>query len=203
MIFNRSIPPFHFRNYIDYRPILRQDFQYRCAYCLMHEYFLGGEAGCCIDHHRPMTGSFARPDLIVDYSNLFWCCRECNENKSNSWPPPEDYNIGLRFLDPCQPEDDHNLHWRIDLDGVLVPLTPTGLYTDRKLKLWRPFLQQHREKTYRLQEELNYLVRSLRAKHIPDAQRILLEKRLEDTQQWLDPPIYDRPRNADNNSSSL
>jgi hypothetical protein len=197
MIFRRSIPKRLYRDYNDYRTRLRQDFQYRCAYCLLHEYFLGGEAGCCIDHHRPLRGRYARPDLIADYNNLYWCCRECNENKGDFWPSPDDYHSGLRFLDPCQPQDDHDLHWRILPNGTLEPLTLTGKYTIRRLKLWRPFLQHHRAKTCLLQEEIHDLERRLNVKNLPVEQRSLLERRLQDIQQWLDPPVFHRPRGAD------
>src|SRR5579871_1008119 len=197
MIFQRSVPERLYRDYTGYRPLLRQDFQYRCAYCLLHEYFLGGEAGCCIDHHRPMHGQYARLDLFADYNNLYWCCRECNENKGDAWPSPEDYKAGLRFLDPCQPQDDHNLHWRVLPSGVLEPLTPTGRYTIRKLKLWRPFLQHHRAKIFRLQEEARLLEGRLDAKSLSVRQRSLIEQHLNDIKQWLEPSIFDRPRDDD------
>jgi len=71
MIFQRSVPAYPYKDYHDYRPLLRRDFHCLCAYCLMHEYFLGGEAGCCIDHHHPVQGPYARPDLIAEYSNLY------------------------------------------------------------------------------------------------------------------------------------
>ena len=124
MIFTRSLPPKTYRDYNAYRPFLRLDFRFRCAYCLRHEFFLGGEAGCCIDHHRPLRGPYARPDLATDYTNLYWCCRECNENKADTWPSPEEAARGWRLLDPCQPEDDHDLHLRVLTDGSLEALTP-------------------------------------------------------------------------------
>lgn len=194
MIFHRSTPPLQYRDYADYRPLLRQDFTYRCAYCLMHEYYLGGESGCCIDHHRPVHGLFGRPDLITNYTNLYWCCRECNENKGDIWPSIEDYNAGLRFIDPCQPEDDHDLHWKVLADGVLQPLTTTGLYTIQHLKLWRPFLQHHRAKRYQLQEEIQSLKRLLAGKRMSREQRSMLEHHLNDIEQRLEPPVFDRPR---------
>lgn len=194
MIFRRSLPQRPYQDYIDYRPLLRHDFQYRCAYCLMHEYYLGGEAGCCIDHHRPLHGPHARPDLIVDYNNLYWCCRECNENKGDAWPSPEDYEIGLRFLDPCLPEDDHDLHWRVLPSGILEPLTPTGKYTIRRLKLWRPFLQHHRARIFQLQEEVHALEQRLSARQLSAEQRALWEHRLDEIKQWLEPPVFNRPR---------
>jgi len=166
MFFHRSVPKRAYRDYANYRPRLRRDFQYRCAYCLMHEYFLGGEAGCCIDHHRPVKGRFARPDLIADYRNLYWCCPECNENEGDTWPSPEMIAQGKRFLDPCQPEDDHDRHWRTLANGDLEPLTLAGEYTIEQLKLWRPFLRHHRAKTFQLQEEALTLERLLNAKHV-------------------------------------
>ena len=110
MVFTRRVITRTYADYTRYRPALRQDFLYRCAYCLRHEYFLGGEAGCVIDHHRPKGGLYARPDLLTVYQNLYWCCHECNGNKGDTWPAPEQYTAGQRFLDPCKPEYDHNLH---------------------------------------------------------------------------------------------
>lgn len=111
MIFTRSVPPAVFADYTRYRRLLRFDFHYRCAYCLTHEFFLGGEAGCEIDHYRPQRGAYARPDLVNVYENLYWSCRECNQNKGDTWPTPEEVAAGHRFLDPCAAHDDHNLHW--------------------------------------------------------------------------------------------
>jgi len=64
MIFHRSIAVRRYQNHTAYRSLLRRDFQYRCAYCLTHEFYLGDEAGCCIDHHRPIKGRYASPDVI-------------------------------------------------------------------------------------------------------------------------------------------
>jgi hypothetical protein len=193
MIFQRSIPERLFKDYTDYRPLLRRDFRHRCAYCLVHEYFLGGEAGCCIDHHHPVHGAYARPDLIADYTNLFWCCRECNENKGSTWPSQTDYNAGLRFLNPCNSADDHDLHWRVLPSGILEPLTPAGRYTIRYLKLWRPILQHHRAKTLQLFEDAQILERDLSSKSSTFSQRARLI-RLAEIKEWLEPPVYDRPR---------
>lgn len=65
MIFRRSLDVLVLHNPLDYRDIyLRPDFQFRCAYCLTHEYyFLDGEAGQ-IDHHRPLH-PFTRQHLSV------------------------------------------------------------------------------------------------------------------------------------------
>lgn len=96
MIFRRSVPPRNYRDYTRYRKLLRADFQYRCAYCLTQEHPLGGEANFSIDHHRPRRGHYARPDLENVYTNLYWTCRECNENKADHWTSPEEEAQGFR-----------------------------------------------------------------------------------------------------------
>src|SRR5687767_10620000 len=117
MIFTRSVPQRVYTDYARYRPLLRGDFRHRCAYCLTHEFYVGGEAGCEIDHHRPQKGPSARPDLVNVYENLFWCCRECNQNKGDVWPSAQEQAQDQRFLDPCRTEDDHDLHWTTHPDG--------------------------------------------------------------------------------------
>ena len=39
MIFHRSIPKRRYQDYTAYRPLLRHDFQFRCAYCLTQEFY--------------------------------------------------------------------------------------------------------------------------------------------------------------------
>ena len=100
---------------------------------------------------------------------------------------------GQRFIDPCSPTDDHNHHWRTLSNGDLEPLTPAGEYTIEQLKLWRPFLQHHRAKTLLLQEEARMLEDRLTTKRLSTPRRSLLETRLRDITQRLEPPIFDRP----------
>jgi hypothetical protein len=194
MIFYRSQDVKSVRDYTQYRGILRVDFQFRCAYCLTHEYFLGGEAGCTIDHFQPLRGLVARPDLAATYSNLFWCCRECNENKGDSWPVPDQFRRGQHFLNPCNPEDDHDLHWRILPDGTLEPTTPAGEYTIEHLKLWRPQLMHHRARVIHYRSTLQQIDALLRDRDVDEQDRTLLEQRITEIESWLNPPVFDRPR---------
>ena len=194
MIFRRSVPPRRYRDYTRYRSLLRRDFQYRCAYCLTHERYLGGEAGCAIDHHRPQRGLYARPDLESAYANLYWTCRECNDNKADTWPGSEEEERGMRFLDPCVPEGDHDLHWRTNPDGSLEAITSTGEYTIEYLKLWRDQLTYHRARVYRWQRERDELVALLARKRMAPEMRARLETRLVELNAYLEPPMFDRPR---------
>lgn len=194
MIFIRSIPPRRYRDYTRYRSLLRRDFQYRCAYCLTHERYLGGEAGCAIDHHRPQQGPYARPDLVSEYRNLYWTCRECNDNKSDTWPGPEEAARGMEFLDPCIPGGDHNLHWRTISNGSVEPLTPVGEYTIENLMLWRDQLRYHRARLHRWQRDRDELVGLLARKKMSPEVRARLEARILDLNEYLEPLVFDRPR---------
>ncbi len=183
-----------YSDYTQYRSLLRTDFQYRCAYCLRHEFFLGGEAGCCIDHHRPIRGAYAHPELIANYSNLYWCCRECNEYKGDTWPSVEKIERGFRFIDPCRPKDDHDLHLRILPDGTLEPLTSAGRYTSDTLRLWRKQLAHYRAEMARCQREVQEIQALLSQKRLPPEERRLLETLLLELLKWLEPPVFHRPR---------
>ncbi len=194
MIFHRSVPPKTYADYTQYHPLLRQDFQYRCAYCLRHKFFLGGEAGCCIDHRHPVHGPYARPDLLTDYTNLYWCCRECNEYKADAWQSPDVYARDFRFLDPCRPEDDHDLHLRVRPDGSLEILTNLGRYTCDTLRLWRAQLRHYRAEMLRCQQEVEQIRALLAQKVVSAEQRAILDALLIELLKWLEPPVFDRPR---------
>jgi hypothetical protein len=194
LVFTRSIPPVAYNDYTRYRSLLRLDFRYRCAYCLTPEFYVGGEAGCEIEHHRPQKGQSARPDLVHVYENLYWCCRECNQNKGDTWPSPEEFAQGRRFLDPCQPGDDHDLHWETQADGTLRALTPAGEYTIEQLMLWRDFLVFHRARCFRWQEEINNLRELLATRVVSPEQLEMLESRIRELQEWVQPPVFNRVR---------
>ncbi len=192
MIFVRSVPRRVYADYTRYRLLLRVDFRHRCAYCLRHEFFVGGEAGMEIDHHRPQAGASARPDLVSVYENLYWCCGECNQNKGDTWPTPADYDAGRRFLDPCRAEDDHDRHLRAGDDGTLTPLTEIGVYTSEHLLLWRESLAYHRARCLRWQTERQALLDVLATRAVPEAARAAIESRLAELGEWIAPPVFDR-----------
>ncbi|MBY0457436.1 MAG: HNH endonuclease, partial [Gemmataceae bacterium] len=77
------------RGYADYpsfRPWLRDEFVFRCAYCLRRETWGLVRGTFAIDHFLPVA---VRPDLAVDYDNLVYACTTCNVAKSaNELPSP-------------------------------------------------------------------------------------------------------------------
>ncbi|WP_395137785.1 HNH endonuclease [Armatimonas sp.] len=194
MVFTRRVLTRTYTDYTRYRPFLRQDFLYRCAYCLRHEYFLGGEAGCVIDHHRPQGGSYARPDLICVYENLYWCCNECNSIKGDTWPSSAEYTAARRFLDPCQAEDDHDLHYRVELGGSLTSLTTVGSYTIENLILWREQLVYHRANMIRWQQQYEELLRLREQYELTESAHEQTQARLSELASWIEPPVFNRPR---------
>ena len=196
MVFTRRTLRRTYADYIRYRPFLRQDFLFRCAYCLRNEYFVGGEAGCVIDHLRPQKGPYGRLDLVSVYENLYWCCSECNSIKGDTWPSPEETAAGRRFLDPCQPEDDHDLHWSVEEDGTLKALTHVGEYTIANLVLEREGLVYHRRQRLRWEREWAELLDALTKWELEEPVRSIVEARLAELASWIEPPIFHRPRRS-------
>jgi len=87
-----------------YRPCLRLDFAFRCAYGLAHEREVGPSenyGGFEIEHFRPQgLRKFRR--LANSYANLLWACPTCNRAKLHTWPGPEEAALGMRLVDPTE-----------------------------------------------------------------------------------------------------
>jgi len=85
-----------------YRPCLRLDFTFRCAYCLAHESEVSPSdkyGGFEVEHFKPKgRREFRR--FSNAYANLLWACHACNRAKSNKWPTEEETARGMRFVDP-------------------------------------------------------------------------------------------------------
>lgn len=78
-----------------FRPWLRDDFDFRCVYCLRRERWDTGSAVFAIDHFVPIS---IRPDLALDYENLLYSCATCNLRKGNrSIPDPMSTMISVNI----------------------------------------------------------------------------------------------------------
>jgi len=113
-----------------FRPYVRQDFHACCAYCLMHEFWAGGERNFELDHFQPVS---LFPERERDFYNLYYACHVCNQAKSDHWPPPTLEARGIGFVDLCA--DDWETHFRLLPDGNLTPLTEAARYTLLTLRL--------------------------------------------------------------------
>ncbi|HKB05158.1 MAG TPA: HNH endonuclease signature motif containing protein [Gemmataceae bacterium] len=61
-----------------FRPWLRDEFAFRCVYCLRRERWEPGRTAFEIDHLVPVAGA---PDLARTYDNLLYTCDVCNSVK--------------------------------------------------------------------------------------------------------------------------
>jgi hypothetical protein len=104
--------------YRQYRTCLRWDFGFSCAFCLLHEsdFRTMGAEGLglmSIEHFIPVSVDRSQAN---SYENCFYCCRLCNEARSNT--PLRD-GEGRRLLNPCR--DDWGSHYFLSEDDRLLP----------------------------------------------------------------------------------
>ena len=110
-----------YTQYSTYKEFLRDEFDFRCCYCLAREIWKDdGEFG--IDHWKP-KGDLLFAHLECVYENLVWACDTCNEAKKS---------ITVK-LEPLV--DDFSQHVAFGEKGKVVGLTPQGKGLVRKLKL--------------------------------------------------------------------
>lgn len=69
-----------------YRNWLRDEFAFRCVYCLDREQWNNYVGRFAVEHFQPVA---TRPDLRTEYDNLLYACNTCNLIKaSGSVPDP-------------------------------------------------------------------------------------------------------------------
>jgi hypothetical protein len=104
--------PLGYVNYQSYKPWLRDEFAFRCVYCLWRErWHCVGEDAFSMDH---LESRSAAPARICDYENLVYACCRCNSVKTDA----------LCVLDPCRQA--FGLHLEIRADGTIAGLTADG-----------------------------------------------------------------------------
>lgn len=76
--------PAGYADHASYRPWLRDEFSFRCVYCLLREQW-GRVSGLFdVDHFLPVAN---RPDFAADYDNLLYACTTCNLAKRDQEIP--------------------------------------------------------------------------------------------------------------------
>ena len=109
--------------YQAYKPWLRDEFAFRCVYCLTRELWRDdGYYGFTADHVKPKS---SQPSLTCVYDNLVYACARCNYLKS--------VKVGLP--DPCGTSLAKHLKHR---SGYFIPLTPLGKRLIEHLRLNEP-----------------------------------------------------------------
>lgn len=104
--------PQGYRAYTEYKPWLRDEFAFRCVYCLRRErFFPDGEWSFGVDHVVPQS---VNPAGVTDYDNLVYACTRCNTLKGEV--------VGLLSPD----EAGFGRHLRVEPDGTIRTLTSEG-----------------------------------------------------------------------------
>ncbi len=93
-------------DYQKYRPWLRDEFMFRCAYCLDREVWRDMRERLHIDHFQPQA---LRKDLKCEYTNLLYLCPACNSQKSDSVLPDP---CAIALADCLQVHDDGGIEAR-------------------------------------------------------------------------------------------
>jgi len=70
--------PKGYASYESFRPWLRDEFTFRCVYCLKRETWGQVTGEFELDHFEPQS---LAPHLTLDYFNLVYACRRCNSVK--------------------------------------------------------------------------------------------------------------------------
>ncbi|QDV51785.1 HNH endonuclease [Gimesia fumaroli] len=71
--------PAGYTSYGQFRAWLRDEFTFRCIYCLKRETWGQVTGDYELDHFEPQSSN---PELRLDYENLVYACRRCNLTKS-------------------------------------------------------------------------------------------------------------------------
>src|SRR5260221_4890554 len=77
------------RGYADhagFRPWLRDEFSFRCVYCLQRELWVQSQGTFDVDHFLPVS---LHPELGVQYDNVLYSCCSCNlAKRAKKLPDP-------------------------------------------------------------------------------------------------------------------
>jgi len=125
-----------YENFQSYKPWLRDEFIFRCVYCLFRERWYGNGCECfSVDHLVPRSVQGGR-ELECKYRNLAYSCMHCNA-----------YRGVESILDPNK----HLFHCHLtvnDQNGWIEGLTPLGKRTIRLLKLNHPLFIDRRRRSF-------------------------------------------------------
>jgi hypothetical protein len=112
--------PGGYQDYESYRDWVRDEFMFRCAYCLHRERWYDRGATFHIDHFIPVASEAQRE---LEYSNLLYACATCNTAKRGILGVPDPCSVALA---DCV---------RIGEDGQIEALNQQGESLVKKLRL--------------------------------------------------------------------
>jgi hypothetical protein len=108
----RKHGPVGYQDYQHYKPWLRDEFTFRCVYCLERElWYPDRHASFSADHVEPQKDA---PLRVCEYTNLVYCCTRCNS-----------YKRRVRLIDPTTVG--FGMHLRVDeKTGVIHAVQADG-----------------------------------------------------------------------------
>lgn len=148
---SRRHGPTGYLDVASYRPWLRDEFGFRCVYCLRREVWEPDTSVFEVEHFHPVS---THPELATVYDNLLYSCSACNSAKGAGLVP-----------DPCVAMTSDAV--QVHADGRLEPLTPTARRLVRQLDLNDPQYVAWRRRMIRIV--------ALAAVHDPELHRSLLD----------------------------
>ncbi len=133
---SRRHGPAGYEDYDSFKDWLRDEFAFRCVYCLFRErWYPSGYRSFSVEHVIPRSedreGTSQR-----DYDNLVYACNRCNA-----------FRVVEKILNPNH--EAFNSHLKVDEEnGSIQGLTDEGEKTIRVLKLNDPILRDHRRRAF-------------------------------------------------------
>ncbi len=125
--------PRGYSDYQRYKPWLRDEFDFRCIYCLTRERWeRNPKSAFGVEHLNPKS---IAPQSSADYSNLVYACNTCNSHRQAT-PLPLDVR-----------EESIGRHLFLDGDGQYVAKTAVGEVLIDLLTLNCPTLVAYRRRT--------------------------------------------------------
>jgi len=118
--------PQGYARYDSYRPWLRDEFSFRCVFCLHREHWVTG--GFHVDHLVPTS---IQPDWATVYDNLIFTCSTCNSSKRDLEVPDPTANLVDRAI-------------QVSADGAIKGHTPGAIRIVRLLGLDSPSYREFR-----------------------------------------------------------
>ena len=113
----------------------RDEFEFRCVYCLQREMWSRERAAVfSVDHIVPQSED---SNLLCIYANLAYACLRCNSARQD-----------VRVLDPNQ--EGMGYHLRVESDGAVTGLTEEGLFLIDLLHLNRGSAPGERRRILRI-----------------------------------------------------
>jgi hypothetical protein len=131
--------PGGYKDYESFRDWLRDEFTFRCVYCLHREQWYGRGVTFHIDHSNPVT---VDEQGECEYSNLLYACATCNEAKKAILNIPNPCLVAFRDC-LC-----------IMADGHVKALNADGKKLEQALGLNRPTNLRYRSRWMRTLEAL-------------------------------------------------